>query len=816
MSTKKNFFDRFQKKLIIDDAYKSIDPLIIKISRFIYQAFQKENQRLIFLVPPQVKELIQYSSLIAQWAQKRKLNRKVSLENLSFPIDQKLLLNEFVVSFEGKELEGNQIIVKTKSGRNNYLKHYIPFEKIYRLWPVDTERPLSRHSRISRSIRNIHQAVPNQSFSNQKILMVTQLRQLPEIGNKIRLQRKQWVQDVIAGKIDVNGELVSLDSMFRFQETPHCVFASDIYRLISFLEDQSEEIQGVILDGAQHLQSMQLVDEYLLDKNINTVVFLEQSHRDILKQLKNRDFRIYNTHTFPEANQLSNHWQFSLKYGAFREQVMSNHFLDWQEISQLSRVCFQFTKENMRISEPIQILFQELFFSVLKLSRLARIVSSEEHEKQLDLARNWLERITKLKPWFDPVTYQHFQNLLRTHIHVLENQPEIIPKVAVLKQILEKDFSHKILLLTTNKEEANKLQYFWRELGYYQLEAKTVKQSLNSSTIYDRIIFVGWIGQKSIRHVLHSSNSKQYHFLLYEHEREWYQNFNAKWQVERNRLLGNVSSTVIETNSKNTLVDPYKLETNFILQKYKRNKALIPSKQTSLSIRNTVALIEFQDPCFGFFDNQYDFLVLESNDNQIFKESKIFKLEELQEGDFLLFFRPLSDYLKQFVVDNLKRQGEDHLVDMAKLWRDALLQKYEEYRGDLSRLYNLLVRHGCTRKNATIRNWVKTDMIGPNDPRDLEIIAEATNYDPLLENLDEVKEAIHQIRSAHLQAGAAIQKNIIGELNQGLSQMQWSPDQSVPIFIENYEVELVQIHRILPLQDKFRAKLVNQLQRWEQ
>ncbi|BFH11894.1 DrmE family protein [Paenibacillus melissococcoides] len=173
-------------------------------------------------------------------------------------------------------------------------------------------------------------------------------------------------------------------------------------------------------------------------------------------------------------------------------------------------------------------------------------------------------------------------------------------------------------------------------------------------------------------------------------------------------------------------------------------------------------------------------------------------IDDLSEGELVLFRDSDNDIIREIADVALKKNGLFFHRKRASIWRDALLKKYEELDLDISKLYRHLHMHGCKRHKATIRNWLFNEsIIGPGNNSDLAVIARATEDGHFTSNLQFIEESISQLRSAHLQAATYLQKSMLNEVKDRIDKNSLTTEKNIEFTLEGLgQVFILEVEEI--------------------
>jgi hypothetical protein len=191
-------------------------------------------------------------------------------------------------------------------------------------------------------------------------------------------------------------------------------------------------------------------------------------------------------------------------------------------------------------------------------------------------------------------------------------------------------------------------------------------------------------------------------------------------------------------------------------------------------------------------------------------------INQAQVGDYVLFRDSDKDIIREIADEALNQKGLLYLRETAGLWREALQVRYHQIGKDFGKLVRLLELARCTRHPVTIRNWLfNDDIIGPRDEEDLLHIAVATGNISLIKRIDDVKEAISIVRSAHLQASGYITDRLLSNLPRILDSEQGSDTEirrSMVLELDEFgQIMILRVEEIDKEWKDYEIKWVNRL-----
>ncbi len=321
-----------------------------------------------------------------------------------------------------------------------------------------------------------------------------------------------------------------------------------------------------------------------------------------------------------------------------------------------------------------------------------------------------------------------------------------------------------------------------------------------------------------MRYLLDGCFAPDMTMLLYSFEKRWFRQAVNRWRgnsiamnaEQKANALGlaptdfrddlpvedlNPILPDLMTNRKQDPSDVFDI-TAFELRLRAHHRAALISSDSAGDEVTDACLVDFSDDYYAFITPRHRLRVVTAwlTDREAGrKEIPERLISEIETGDYLVFPTGSSDDVIRDLADlALRKAGKGNLRNVSDLWKDALNAFVESHHTspglrDASaekRAISNLQRAGIDKTEQTIHNWLGADSrtIGPKDDRDLEIIARATRSRELTDRLAEVRDAIHTVRGAHIQASDYLVDQLVAALPEHLRNS--SIDESLEIEIE--------------------------------
>lgn len=157
--------------------------------------------------------------------------------------------------------------------------------------------------------------------------------------------------------------------------------------------------------------------------------------------------------------------------------------------------------------------------------------------------------------------------------------------------------------------------------------------------------------------------------------------------------------------------------------------------------------------------------ILRSDHGEVFTK----KAENVRPGDVILHFRD-TDLMRDSLYDLIRERGDAQLAFYASSWR-VLLKRAIEDRGDrLDDFIRQVEQHldeGDQKTRQTYRNWYNQDVSRTRSKNSMLAIAEAYELDFVVENLDTVWSAVHQMENLYRKLREALEEHMLQAATNG-------------------------------------------------
>jgi hypothetical protein len=157
--------------------------------------------------------------------------------------------------------------------------------------------------------------------------------------------------------------------------------------------------------------------------------------------------------------------------------------------------------------------------------------------------------------------------------------------------------------------------------------------------------------------------------------------------------------------------------------------------------------------------------ILRSDHGEVFTK----KAENVRPGDVILHFRD-TDLMRDNLYDLIRERGDAQLAFYASSWRVLLKRAIEDQGDRLDDFISQVEQHldeGDQKTRQTYRNWYNQDVSRTRSKNSMLAIAEAYELDFVVENLDTVWSAVHQMENLYRKLREALEEHMLQAATNG-------------------------------------------------
>ena len=581
-----------------------------------------------------------------------------------------------------------------------------------------------------------------------------------------------------------------------------------------YLEQESRRNQKplVILDGAHSLLNATTVVQDLLDRQLPVLAVLEDSEweQEVRELLELSDFAIWRWNVddlrssafSPGTPSPSGETPFSPLERSCRcmalQRQETERCADGGQLSSAAHGLIQLQRALGTDAERMDPLLRRWYGILLSLSRLLRpLAPAHDGERGLLEERGLAELAHDLSgQHLGPDVRLLAQQVVNNLQDAVNRFRTDTPKIHGFEQVLDRlssDGLRRGVVVLSDRREVEATGAYWQPQAASRwpgVELRFVSiADVHDVEGVDFLVIAGWMGHLRMFRMLHSHVAPLTVILAYPFEVSWHVSTARQWDRQREaELICPSRARLLGLEAERWPLDPAGIATavtpeiptevtegamEFEIQ-LDRSRRGHPAPLSDPGNPDSVEAwyVRFSDGSYGYFTADRRLLVVSdltghSSSTTLPQRT----VDQLQVGDLVAFVEGAdSDVLRRQADVGLRKANLGHLREVAGLWRKALHGLWLSRSRRLQAVVEALALSGCHRNPITVRNWVFTDdTIGPQDDSDLDAILRATGDVQLRDSLEEVRRAIHAVRSAHLQASGYLHRELTAALPRLLS-----------------------------------------------
>lgn len=719
---------------------------------------------------------------------------------------QKLLLNnKYVVEFEG--IAEGKIWIKTSDTSSRIglnLGRMLQFQPTTRKRLSPIKKVWSEYSNAPRvsidSILDIYTA-GNKSLFSSNIIFVGRTGKSVEFINNTEINKTRLIDLFLWGKLNAEGN-ISIVSTGGVQALPSCLIASDLYSAVNYFNFDENKSRAIVLSSISFGKNDPQSFNALLDSKIPIIVIADFNDLDDLESLREDGFKIWQ---WNEKNLI----EISKQYQSYENSIFTpfhrtltnlcNQKTEivscyYPELDSITDELIIFEKKIQPEYGQLKSSFSQLFQLHNEFSRLIRFPSEKWLSNFREKINNVQDQFESQRLWISTETMNQLNQIITSLLEISENpflcENQKLDQLEKLFQ--ENSISGKTIVIIPRYEDVEETRSYWQKRFAKSSEKLTNVvfmaagdlsiESLNSAP--QRIIVSGWLGQNVMYSILHSFLTDKIILLAYSKEATWYKRATNRWRRKR-KFKSNLNDFQELLNFPTESLDPFdsaieegpeqteespeenivELELRLKQYRYSGYKA----SDNSIDVIEKAKPVVFNDERFALFTKTHKCLVVTDLILNTNPGGEIQKLTpgDLNIGDYILFFSSDKDLIREIADKILIAREKADLRTRATFWKYLLRKRTEEM--PFNAVVSILRRHGCKRHETTIKNWLMDeDIIGPANSEDVKIILTSFTSPLKRGNLDalinEIYQAISEVRGAHHQAASFLTEQLIAKL----------------------------------------------------
>lgn len=717
----------------------------------------------------------------------------------------------------------------------------LPLEEILRLFPTSRTTPMGRGNDTHDIPKpsDLDKVIGINSYGNyslfkNRIILHSSKGKMDTFLEMWSMHRRDKEGNITASLKDmrdfpwgwINRE-GNLQSFNRYQVCgePVIAFSSRLSPIDEYCEGQEEDSRTVItfnktavLENAYETQNLcERQKLFLLTEEIDAAEANELKELGFsIWQLSREEIftGIWNDNDLEEAK---NFLPLRMMYGAAGgdKSTIKVHKV---ESSLLERIehCIIETAKNIPDSEINDLTVQPLkriYWRSLEL------MGSPEKKYQDWLLEQVLSVENVLRQQSSFIGTENIEKLKSIMADIMDDfLPSIIThsqsKFEEIQNVVHACTGHKVLLLCRHAEALKALKD--RLYNSPDLTFLTYDETSVAKNVYDVAIMVGWPGKHLFSKLFNSGVTDKIQAVLYQNEISALNSyFKQKTKAEeavrltpeqKAEIIGCPSELFNESQHEKTaetdqskpeqagLEDIDAKEKTAIFNVDWSTRPKLPSVSGQQREQTIDAVyVSFNNDRCAYLTQNHRLPVIDPRTHQ-YKNKTV---EELAAGDIVVFRQGGDREIIREIAEKLYPESYEKLAVQAAEWKHWL----NALGSNVSDIWLKLSEHGLQRSFMAINNWVKNeDLIGPQNLKDILVIAETTGREENIEKAQQVANAVRELRGIHVEAGFKLTKLLMSRLSKELNEDNYdheSLDTSLAdvelMTVEEVDMEPVQV-----------------------
>jgi len=809
--------EKFPEFESIEISYGDQDSVPIPyIARLLVSAFLNKNGSNCVFVIPQAKMLACLTALFSALANTKhnffKWRDDFADNGLKLKQKVRLIPNNDIYEYGGYlEAHGKKFfrlnVLKTKANRGSTS---LPLDEILRLFPTNKKRPKGTgNTKAKANLSDLDKVIDIRSYGNyslfkNRIILHSSNRKMASFLEMWEIHRRNEsgsieaslkdLRDFPWGSISREGVLQSFNK-YQIYGEPVIAFSSRLSPIDEYCLKQEENSRTVITSNKKAV----LEDTYEAQNLCQQQkFFLLTEEIDVVEanELKELGFSI---------------WQLN------REEIFTgiNNESDFKEAKKLIPLRMMYgtaggDKSIVKISQSKSPLLETIERNIIEVGKniydsdindqtvqpLKRIYwrSLELMETPEKKYQDWLldQALAVEATLENQASFIGSENIEKLKTVMADIMDDLLPRIKshsqnkfeIIRNIIESCPSNKVLVLCRHAEALEALKM---RLGNCQnVTFLTYDEISVAKSSYDVAIMAGWPGKHLFSKLFNSGITDKIESVLYRNEIAILNSyFKQKEKAEEavrltpeqkaeiigcdptlfNKEEGSHTST--SASSENTEIELDGVESKEKISifnvDWSKRPGLPPVSVQQQGQAVEAFYVSFNNDRCVYLTQTHKLPVIDPRTHQ-YKNKAV---AELAGGDIVVFRQGGDREILKEIAKKIYPESYENFIVLASEWKCWL----NTLGNDASEIWMKLSEYGLQRNITTITNWIKNeDLIGPKNPNDILVIAEATEHSENIEKAAQIATAVKELRGIHVEAGFKLTKLLMTRLSQDLHE----------------------------------------------
>ena len=357
-------------------------------------------------------------------------------------------------------------------------------------------------------------------------------------------------------------------------------------------------------------------------------------------------------------------------------------------------------------------------------------------------------------------------------------------KFSEIQNVVNSHSGQKVLLLCRHAEALEALRQ--RLDASHSVKFLTYDEISAAKNVYDVAIMVGWPGKHLFSKLFNSGITDKIEAVLYHNEISALNSYfkqkakaeEAVWLTpeQKAEIIGcpaeifensqsDKTGEAVINDVENTGIDAIEAKERTAI--FNIDWSMRPKLPSMSGFQREQAIdaiyVSFNNDRCAYLTQNHRLPVIDPRTYQYRNKT----VEELTAGDIIVFRQSGDREILREIAEKLYPETYEKLAVQAAEWKHWL----NTLGTNVSDIWLKLSEHGLQRNFMTITNWVKNeDLIGPQNLKDILVIAETTGRKENIERAQEVANAVRELRGIHVEAGFKLTKLLMNLLSKELNE----------------------------------------------
>ncbi|GJL75951.1 DrmE family protein [Nitrosomonas sp.] len=687
----------------------------------------------------------------------------------------------------------------------------LPLEEVLRLFPTSRTTPMGRgnDTRGVPELSDLDKVIGIKSYGNyslfkNRIILHSSKGKMDSFLEMWSMHRRNKegritaslkdMRDFPWGKISLEGNLQSFNR-YQICGEPVIAFSSRLSPTDEYCADQGEDSRTIItsnkkavLENAYETQNLcERQKFFLLTEEIDAVEASELKDLGFSVWELSRDEIFTGIHNDDDLEEAKKFIPLRMMYGAAGgdKNTIKVHKAESPLLEKIERSIVE-TGKNIPDSEIDSLTIQSLkriYWRSLEL------LGSPEKKYQDWLLNQVLSVDNVLQRQSSFVGKENIEKLKSIMADIMD---DLLPSIASHSQskfneilnVVHACPGHKVLLLCRHAEALETLRE--RLNTCPDVTFLTYDEISVAKNVYDVAVMVGWPGKYLFSKLFNSGVTDKIEAVLYHNEIAALNSyFKQKAKAEEAvRLTPGQKAKIIgcpaemfensqpEQVAETIKDEPENVELDGIEAKertaiFNVDWSMRPKLPSVSGPQREQAIdavyVSFNNDRCAYLTKNHRLPVIDPRTYQ-YKNKTV---EELMAGDIVVFRQSGDREILREIAEKLYPENYEKLAVQAAIWKRWL----NALGANVNDIWLKLSEHGLQRNIMTIANWVKNeDLIGPQNLKDILVIAETTGREENIKKAPQVANAVKELRGIHVEAGFKLTKLLMSRLSKELNE----------------------------------------------